>query len=135
MKITIVILMMVALVYGAREKDLVKSPLPGWSQTSFKQYSGYLDVSSNKKFHYVYVESAKNPATDPVVFWFNGGPGCSSMIGYIQEHGPWVFLEDSDHAPSDNPSSWNKFANMVYLESPAGVGYITFFWKASEFLI
>lgn len=31
---------------------------------------------------------------------------------------------DSDGATLyENPLSWNKIANMLYLESPAGVGY------------
>jgi cathepsin A (carboxypeptidase C) len=51
------------------------------------------------------------------------------MIGFIQEHGPCAFLEDSDHSPSENPYSWNKFANVVYLESPAGVGFNHFSGK------
>lgn len=129
MKTTILILFMVAIAFAARDQDLMKNSLPGCPSTNFKQYSGYLDVTSEKKFHYVYVESENNPETDPVVFWFNGGPGCSSMIGFIQEHGPCVFLEDGDHEPKANPHSWNKFANMVYLESPAGVGYNHFSGK------
>ena len=126
MKASILILLIVAISYAARDADLVTTPMPGCTDTSFKMYSGYLDVLEGKKFHYVLAESQNNPAKDPVVFWFNGGPGCSSMIGFIQEHGPCVFLEDSDQAPSDNPQSWNKFANMVYLESPAGVGFNKF---------
>ena len=53
-------------------------------------YSGYLDVTDTKKLHYVYVESQNDPTTDPVLLWFNGGPGCSSLLGFFQEHGPWV---------------------------------------------
>jgi len=55
-----------------------------------KSYSGYLDVTDTKSLHYVYVESQGDPTTDPVLIWFNGGPGCSSLLGLFQEHGPFV---------------------------------------------
>jgi len=45
-------------------------------------YSGYLDIAGGKHLHYIFVESETTPATAPVVFWFNGGPGCSSMLGF-----------------------------------------------------
>ena len=50
---------------------------------NFDAYSGYLDVSDDKKLHYVLMESQNDPTTDPVLFWFNGGPGCSSMLGMM----------------------------------------------------
>ena len=63
----------------------------------FNQFSGYLNLGETKKnIHYWFVESESNPATDPLVFWTNGGPGCSG---------------------------WNKIANMVFLEQPVGVGF------------
>jgi len=58
-------------------------------------YSGYLDITNTKKLHYVFVESESSPSTDPVVIWFNGGPGCSSLLGLLQENGPWVFEDNS----------------------------------------
>jgi len=86
-------------------------------------YSGYLNISETKALHYVFVGSkSENAATDPVVIWFNGGPGCSSLLGYFQEHGPYV-IEDNTTALIENPYPWNKEANMLYLESPAGVGF------------
>jgi carboxypeptidase C (cathepsin A) len=54
-------------------------------------YSGYLPVTDTKSLHYVYVESETNVANDPVLIWFNGGPGCSSLLGAFQENGPWVY--------------------------------------------
>lgn len=51
-------------------------------------YSGYLKVSETKELHYVFTQSFDSPATDPVLIWFNGGPGCSSMFGFLQENGP-----------------------------------------------
>lgn len=59
---------------------------------------------------------------DPLIFWFNGGPGCSSLLGFMQEHGPYVMDDETDFF-FKNEYSWNKEANIVYIESPAGVGF------------
>ncbi len=55
--------------------------LPGLTfEPSFNQFSGYLDVAPTRQIHYWYIESMNNPSTDPVVFWTNGGPGCSGLV-------------------------------------------------------
>ena len=97
--------------------------LPGApSPMKTKSYSGHLKVTDSKALHYVFLESEDKPDTDPVVVWFNGGPGCSSLLGFIQEHGPFV-IEDGASNITENPFPWTKTASMLYLESPAGVGY------------
>lgn len=94
--------------------------------TTFSMYSGYLRVTDTKQLHYMFATSKGDPATDPVMVWYNGGPGCSSMLGFTQEHGPYVMDDDTTtfHA---NEQSWNNFANMLYIESPGGVGFSTCF--------
>jgi carboxypeptidase C (cathepsin A) len=107
---------------AARDYDLVKS-MPFGCNMQTKWYSGYLKTTSaQRSLHYVYIESKSKPSTDPVLVWFNGGPGCSSMLGLIQEHGPCV-IEDFTDKVVDNPYPWNMRANLLYLESPGGVGY------------
>ncbi|KAG7478323.1 hypothetical protein MATL_G00079210 [Megalops atlanticus] len=109
-------------VMGAPDADEIKF-LPGLQkQPSFKQYSGYLNVAENKHLHYWFVESQKDPASSPVVLWLNGGPGCSSLDGLLTEHGPFL-IQDDGVSLEYNPYSWNKIANVLYLESPAGVGF------------
>jgi len=98
--------------------------LPGLSfKPNFKHYSGYLKATGNKMFHYWFVESARNPSADPVVLWLNGGPGCSSLAGLLMENGPFMLNKTNASSVIHNPYSWNNVANMIYLESPAGVGF------------
>jgi serine carboxypeptidase-like clade 1 len=65
-------------------------------------------------------------ATDPVVLWLNGGPGCSSFDGLIYEHGPFLWGLDNPASPKarvvlkNNPYSWSRAATMIYLDSPSG---------------
>lgn len=87
-------------------------------------YSGYLSTSDkNKNLHYLLASSqSDNASKDPLVLWLNGGPGCSSLLGFIQEHGP-VVIPDYTTKFQLNQYAWNKNANVLYLESPAGVGF------------
>ncbi|KAF8386658.1 hypothetical protein PRIPAC_75800 [Pristionchus pacificus] len=97
--------------------------LPGQMFTvNFKHYSGYLDASLGNHLHYWLLESQNNPAQAPLVLWLNGGPGCSSLIGLFTEHGPFHPTQDGQHL-QENVFSWNKAANMLYLESPRQVGF------------
>jgi carboxypeptidase C (cathepsin A) len=69
------------------------------------------------------VESAsQNATTDPVLIWLNGGPGCSSLLGAFSENGPFVF-DDGQLYIKPNVESWNSRANLLYIESPAHVGF------------
>lgn len=100
--------------------------LPGFniSSLNFDMYSGYItiDEQRGKNLFYWFVESQNNPSTDPVLLWLNGGPGASSLLGFFSEHGP--FRPQPNGVDLDfYPYSWNKIANIIYLEAPVGVGF------------
>ncbi|XP_059507552.1 lysosomal protective protein-like isoform X1 [Stegostoma tigrinum] len=97
--------------------------LPGLNtRLNFQQWSGYLQASPGQHLHYWFVTSQRSPDTDPVVLWLNGGPGCSSLDGFLAENGP-LHVNDDGSTLYINEYSWNKVANVLYLESPAGVGF------------
>jgi carboxypeptidase C (cathepsin A) len=56
---------------------------------------------------YRYVTSQSNTTTDPVVLWLNGGPGCSSLIGLMEELGPFR-VGNLGTTVFENVYSWNK---------------------------
>ncbi|ONI10326.1 hypothetical protein PRUPE_4G040800 [Prunus persica] len=105
-------------------QDLVTN-LPGQPAVDFKHYAGYVTVNqtNGRALFYWFYEAATNPDAKPLVLWLNGGPGCSSVgYGATQEIGP--FIVDTDgHGIRFNNYSWNKEANMLFLESPVGVGF------------
>ncbi|KAL4587345.1 hypothetical protein LXL04_000214 [Taraxacum kok-saghyz] len=97
--------------------------LPGQPPVQFKQYAGYisLDEAKPRYLFYYFVEAESNSSSKPLVLWLNGGPGCSSVgEGAFVEHGPFKPIGS---VLVKNEYSWNKEANMLYLESPAGVGF------------
>lgn len=71
-----------------------------------------------------FFEARQNPTTAPLAAWFNGGPGCSSMIGLFQENGPCKFeVGSSNTEPVNNTYSFNNYANMIYIDQPIGTGF------------
>ncbi|XVE95740.1 hypothetical protein REPUB_Repub02eG0125400 [Reevesia pubescens] len=97
--------------------------LPGQPKVSFQHFSGYITVDEKQRraLFYYFAEAETMPASKPLVLWLNGGPGCSSIgAGAFTEHGPF---KPNGVTLTKNEYSWNTEANMLYLESPAGVGF------------
>ncbi|KAJ8272072.1 hypothetical protein COCON_G00109310 [Conger conger] len=119
---TLAFLLLCNVTWAVYDPDEVTA-LPGMSfKPNYRQWSGYLKASSGKYLHYWFVTSQRDPGKDPVVLWLNGGPGCSSLDGFLSENGPF-HVDDNGYTLYENEFSWNKVANVLYLESPVGVGY------------
>lgn len=108
---------------AALEEHRVTS-LPGWEfELPSNHYSGYLDVEGGRHLHYYFVEKHGGGKNAPVLVWTNGGPGCSSLDGFIYEHGPFRLNTSNPDQLIPFEFTWAKLANMLYLEAPAGVGF------------
>lgn len=123
LSITLTVALLLIIARGAIDADKVTNcPNVTYNGT---WYSGYLDISDSqgvKVLHYWFFPSQDAKPNAPLLLWLNGGPGCSSMLGAIYEHGPFVFIENTTNLVI-NEYSWNKNAHVIYLESPVGVGY------------
>ncbi|KAL1831153.1 hypothetical protein DCAR_0101135 [Daucus carota subsp. sativus] len=110
--------------YGYPEEDLVVS-LPGQPRVGFKQYAGYVDVDAKngRSLFYYFVEAEADPHLKPLTLWLNGGPGCSSIGGgAFTELGPFYPTGDG-RGLQRNSKSWNRASNLLFVESPVGVGW------------
>jgi serine carboxypeptidase-like clade I len=71
-----------------------------------------MDEASERSLFYYLVQSERDPASDPVVLWLNGGPGCSSFDGFVYENGPFSFQPGSTPGGlpklHPNPYTWSK---------------------------
>ncbi|KAJ9442569.1 putative serine carboxypeptidase F13S12.6 [Diplonema papillatum] len=109
--------------HAAVPEDLVQQPLPGFPVGPFKVYSGYLNISGpvagydRLMIHYQLDMSQGSPEADPLIAWHTGGPGGSSIYAAYAETG---YFQTSTDGLYVNEHAWNRVANMLYLESPAG---------------
>ncbi|EMD95261.1 hypothetical protein COCC4DRAFT_64974 [Bipolaris maydis ATCC 48331] len=91
-----------------------------------ESYAGLLPISNDKnetrKLFFWFFPSTQAKTPEEIVIWLNGGPGCSSLSGLLQENGPFLW-QDGTLAPTQNPYSWHNLTNMLWVEQPVGVGY------------
>jgi len=98
--------------------------LPGApANVPFRQFAGYIPVDGgNRQIFYWFFEAYQSPESSPVMWWTSGGPGCAGTgVGGLGENGP--FDVSKNGTLFLRPWAWNKFANTVYVDQPAGVGY------------
>ncbi|CAN4113230.1 unnamed protein product [Withania somnifera] len=122
--LTITTNVVVALTTKEQELDRITS-LPGQPPVTFSQFSGYVTVneSHGRALFYWLTEATAHPQNKPLLLWLNGGPGCSSVAyGASEEIGPFR-INKTGYSLYLNKYSWNNVANILFLESPAGVGF------------
>ena len=96
-------------------------PFPGTPNYCFPN-SPDLDVPGGKHLHYLYFESQTGNASDPLLLWFNGGPGCSSLEGAFSESGP-LWTTSGGVSLQPNAYSFNNFSHQLFIEAPTCVGF------------
>jgi carboxypeptidase D len=91
-----------------------------------ESYAGLMPISGNKgekrQLYFWYFPSENKLADDEITIWLNGGPGCSSLEGFLQENGPFLW-QYGTFKPFPNPWAWNNLTNMVWVEQPVGTGF------------
>jgi carboxypeptidase C (cathepsin A) len=79
-------------------------------------------------FYTAYVAKSADPATRPVTFLFNGGPGASAAFLNLGVVGPRLaqFGDDNRNGAKvrlvDNPDTWLAFTDLVLID-PVGTGW------------
>ncbi|KAF9226828.1 alpha/beta-hydrolase [Gyrodon lividus] len=69
---------------------------------------------------FVMVKARRTADKERLMFWFNGGPGCSSFDGLMMEVGPWKV--DGEGGLKTVEGGWEEYTTMVYVDQPAGTG-------------
>ncbi|QRV80164.1 Serine carboxypeptidase [Ceratobasidium sp. AG-Ba] len=108
------------LVDGTKIPDVDFDVGPSWA--------GLMPISSNvnetRKLFFWFWPTTNAQYTNDLVFWTNGGPGCSSLEGLLQENGPFVWPTGTAK-PIPNQWAWTNLSHVLWVEQPVGTGFST----------
>ncbi|KAI9467108.1 alpha/beta-hydrolase [Lactarius psammicola] len=79
------------------------------------------DTTVTAHIYFVLVKARRTADRERIIFWFNGGPGCSSFDGLMMEIGPWRV--DGNGGFKTIEGGWEEYTTMVYVDQPAGTGF------------
>ncbi|KAI9640380.1 hypothetical protein NHQ30_011125 [Ciborinia camelliae] len=100
--------------------------LPEFDFDIGESYAGTLPVSTNASDTnrlWFWFFPSENPLADKeITIWLNGGPGCSSLDGLLQENGPFTW-QPGTYSPVPNPYSWTNLTNMIWIDQPVSTGF------------
>lgn len=89
-----------------------------------EMYSGLIPIDKNnasRALFFMFNPTIGEPVEE-ITIWLNGGPGCSSLEGFFQENGRFLW-QPGTFAPVENPYSWVNLTNMLWVEQPVGTGF------------
>jgi vitellogenic carboxypeptidase-like protein len=96
-------------------------------------HDGYIQVNNttqSKIFYILYAAGGQNNSqatvnnSAPLILWLQGGPGCSDGAGLYLEIGPFTVKNISGKlTPVQQPVTWNDEYNLLFVDSPVGVGF------------
>ncbi|QRV94654.1 Serine carboxypeptidase [Ceratobasidium sp. AG-Ba] len=106
------------LVDGAKIPDVDFDVGPSWS--------GLMPISSSpnetRKLFFWFWPTTNTQHTDDLVFWTNGGPGCSGLRGLLEENGPFTWPTGTAK-PIRNQWAWTNLSHVLWVEQPVGTGF------------
>ncbi|PFH45326.1 hypothetical protein AMATHDRAFT_71834 [Amanita thiersii Skay4041] len=89
-------------------------------------WAGLLPISSDpnetRKLFFWFFPPGPEGSLDDLIFWTNGGPGCSSLEGLLQENGPFTWSW-GQAKPTVNEFSWTNLSSVLWVEQPVGTGF------------
>ncbi|GAA6004277.1 hypothetical protein JCM10207_000646, partial [Rhodosporidiobolus poonsookiae] len=111
--------------------DLFVGRLPGLDDSRLALFAGNLPSTvtanppsardSDAHLYFLLARAKHLPKRERLIIWANGGPGCSSFDGALVELGPLRVNPDGTLRAAE--ASWNEYANVLFLDQPAGTGY------------
>ena len=114
----------VALAFSRVPDDAVLS-LPTYGPVKGTQYAGFANGTTdgaNRLFYWFAECDCGNGPDVPFLLWLNGGPGASSLIGFLTEKlGPLSITLNS--TLYDNPDRITKKYHLLVFDSPVGSGF------------
>ncbi|CAH2067047.1 unnamed protein product [Thlaspi arvense] len=129
LKSLLLLLQLVLLSQLAGSASIVKF-LPGFDgPLPFELETGYIGVGEKEEVQlfYYFIKSERNPKEDPLLLWFSGGPGCSSISGLLFENGPLAMKLDVYNGTLSSlvstSYSWTKTSSIIFLDQPVGTGF------------
>ena len=110
--------------YNKKTKDYFVESLPDVNFDLRELYSGLvsIDYSNTSRALFFMFEPTVGAPVDEITIWLNGGPGCSSLEGFFQENGRYLW-QPGTYSPTINEYSWVNLTNMLWVEQPVGTGF------------
>ncbi|AAW42489.1 hypothetical protein CNBC1420 [Cryptococcus deneoformans B-3501A] len=112
--------------YNNKTSEFFIESLPDIPYDLGEIYSGLIPIdysNQSEALFFVFQPKLGEPSED-ITIWLNGGPGCSSLGGWLQENGLWTW-KSGTLQPALNPYSWVNLTNMLWVEQPIGTGFST----------
>ncbi|KAA1475967.1 alpha/beta-hydrolase, partial [Dentipellis sp. KUC8613] len=77
-------------------------------------WAGRSPITNNfRQLFFWHWPSSLSAESDNLLIWLNGGgPGCSSLIGFLEENGPISFRPDA-YKPVANQFAWTEASDVV----------------------